>query len=88
MVEYTISNAKGFFEFKIPPVKEAVYLKISSIGYEDYKKVFSDINASVHLENIPMNLSSKVLGEVVLKSEAPPVRIKKDTLELLLLLKL
>lgn len=81
LVEYTISNAKGFFEFKIPPVKEAVYLKISSIGYEDYKKVFSDINASVHLENIPMNLSSKVLGEVVLKSEAPPVRIKKDTLE-------
>lgn len=81
LVEYTISNAKGFFEFKIPPVKEAVYLKISSIGYEDYKKVFSDINTNINLENIALNSSSKVLGEVVLKSEAPPVRIKKDTLE-------
>lgn len=81
LVEYTITNQKGIFELKVKPIKEAVYLKISSVGFDDYKKIFPEINKSIDFGNIEMNKATKVLGEIVIKSEAPPIRIKKDTLE-------
>ncbi|MFK7002599.1 hypothetical protein BWK63_01150 [Flavobacterium covae] len=81
IIDYTITNAKGAFEFKFKPIKEAFYLRVSHQGYEDYKKKFQQLNSNLKLESIEITKASKVLDEIVVKSEAPPIRIKKDTLE-------
>ncbi|THF51275.1 TonB-dependent receptor [Flavobacterium supellecticarium] len=81
LIDYTITNKAGNFEFSVKKSTQPVFLKISMIGYEDYKQELDGIAASRDFGTIAIVESSKVLDEVIVKTEAPPIRIKKDTLE-------
>lgn len=81
LIDYTITDKNGAFDLKVKKTNEPTFLKISSLGFNDFKKSIESINSDVDFSNIQITESSQFLGEVVIKSEAPPIRIKKDTLE-------
>ena len=81
LIEYTITDKSGIFELKLKRITEPTVLKISALGFDDYKKTIQSISADMDFGTIELVESSQLLGEVTIKSEAPPIRIKKDTLE-------
>ncbi|UQD54997.1 outer membrane beta-barrel protein [Flavobacterium sp. K5-23] len=81
VIDYTISDKNGFFKFDTKKITTPFFLKISYMGYQTFKKEVVSLLESkdfgiLHLSENPNNLV-----EVVIKSEVPPIRIKKDTLE-------
>ena len=81
LVDYTITDKNGSFDLKVKKTTSPTFLKISNQGFEDYKQSLTTIDGSIDLKTITINEAAQLLGEVVVKSEAPPIRIKKDTLE-------
>jgi Outer membrane protein beta-barrel family/CarboxypepD_reg-like domain len=81
LVDYTITDKNGFFDLKVKKTASPTFLKISNQGFEDYKKSLTIIDGNIDLKIITIKESAQLLGEVVIKHEAPPIRIKKDTLE-------
>jgi len=81
VIDYTISDKNGSFILETKKINKPFFLKISSMGYKTYKlenKVLTE-NKDFGVLNLFEN--ENLLSEVVIKSEAPPIRIKKDTLE-------
>ncbi|MEI7509525.1 MAG: carboxypeptidase-like regulatory domain-containing protein [Flavobacterium sp.] len=81
VLEYTITDKIGKFDLKIKKINTPVFLKISYTGYQDYKIELKKIDNSQDFSIISLKPTIKNLDEIVIKSEAPPIRIKKDTLE-------
>lgn len=81
VIDYTITNKLGNFDFKIKKVSQPVFLKISYMGFQESKSQMPSVDADRDFGTIELKESSNKLDEVVIKSEAPPIRIKKDTLE-------
>ena len=81
IVDYTITNKLGGFKFTIKKIDKPLYLKVSYISYNDYVKTISSLNADLDFGTIELKETVNALDEVVIKSEIPPIRIKKDTLE-------
>ncbi|WP_286918026.1 outer membrane beta-barrel protein [Flavobacterium sp. UBA4197] len=81
LIDYTITNKNGVFDLNVKKVSQPVFLKASMIGYQDFKQEMKEITASKDLGTIAMLATAKALDEVIVKAEAPPIRIKSDTLE-------
>jgi hypothetical protein len=81
VVDYTITDKFGKFEFKTKKNNKQVYLKVSFVAYEDYKIDLKNLETNKDFGTIILKEAIKSLNEVVVKSQAPPIRIKKDTLE-------
>lgn len=81
VIDYTVSDKKGNFKFAFKKNTKPVFLKISNIGYKIFLKEFKEVQKSIPLGNIYMEQSENLLKEVVIKTQAPPIRVKKDTLE-------
>ncbi|SHI73781.1 outer membrane beta-barrel protein [Flavobacterium terrae] len=81
LVDYTITNKSGVFSFDLKKLSNPVYLKVSMVGFEDHKINLNEISENRDFGTIILKEQAKLLGEIVIKSEAPPIRIKKDTLE-------
>ncbi|MFN3753462.1 outer membrane beta-barrel protein [Flavobacterium sp.] len=81
VVDYTITNKTGNFNFKIKKSDKPVLLKISYVSYQDFKDDKVDLNTDKDFGTITLKEAVNALNEVVIKSEIPPIRIKKDTLE-------
>jgi len=81
IITYSISDKKGNFSFSMSKVLKPLFLKVSYIGFDDYKLELPDLTTNKDFGNLELFESPKNLKEVVIKREAPPVRIKKDTLE-------
>ena len=81
VVDYTITNKLGYFDFKIKKNNQPVYLKVSYVSYQEYKTQLASINEDKNFGIIELKESINKLDEVIIKREAPPIRIKKDTLE-------
>ena len=81
VIDYTISEKNGNFEIRTRKSNEAVILKGSFLGYQNFKKEISSLNENLELGTISLIESGTSLDEVVVKGEAPPIRIKNDTLE-------
>jgi hypothetical protein len=81
VVDYTITDKNGLFTMSTKAIEQAVFIKVSYMGYQTYKKEIKSITTDLDFGTLDMVENSNVLGEVVIKSEAPPIRIKKDTLE-------
>lgn len=81
VIDYTITDKNGFFKINTRKITTPVFLKISYIGYQTYKHEEKAITEDKDFGILYLSENSNVLGEVVIKSEAPPIRIKKDTLE-------
>ncbi|MBD3723377.1 MAG: outer membrane beta-barrel protein [Flavobacteriaceae bacterium] len=81
VVDYTISNSKGNFSFNLVSINYPVELKISYAGYKEFKKKIPSLTSNLDLGILKLSENVAALNEVVVKSEAPPIRIKTDTLE-------
>jgi hypothetical protein len=76
----TISDSSGRFAFKnLNP--DSFVLRISFVGYDDFKQIVGIKNSLVDLGSLFIPKSIKQLGEVVVVSKVPPVQQKGDTLE-------
>lgn len=81
VIDYTITDKNGGFLIKTKRIEKPVFLKISYIGYQSYKQELKSILDDKDFGILRLTENSNLLGEVIVKSEAPPIRIKKDTLE-------
>lgn len=81
VIDYTISNKNGFFDLKIRKIETPFAVKVSFIGYQTFTKEFKGLTSDIDLGNIELNEDENLLNEVIIKSEAPPIVVKKDTLE-------
>lgn len=81
IIDYTISDKNGNFSLSTKKITKPVLLKVSFMGFEDYIQEITELSINkdfgvLNIKDQPNNLS-----EVVVKGQAPPVRIKQDTLE-------
>jgi hypothetical protein len=81
IVDYTITNKFGAFEIAVKKSNQPLILKVSFVSYKDVKMEIKDCNTPIDFGVIALDEAIKSLNEVVIKSEIPPIRIKKDTLE-------
>ncbi|MDN3676307.1 outer membrane beta-barrel protein [Flavobacterium paronense] len=81
VVDYTITNKLGNFDFKSKKINQPIFLKVSYISYQETKIQLPSIAEDKDFGTIAMKEFVNSLDEVVVKSEIPPIRIKKDTLE-------
>ena len=81
VIDYTISDKNGKFEFKIKKINTPVFLKVSFVSFEDFKLALNSIDQDKDIGIITLKDAAKSLNDVVIKGMAPPIRIKKDTLE-------
>ena len=82
LVTFTMTGNDGRFELK--GLTNGEYrLMISHVSYHNSNKYFSitDANKTAELGNLVMNDKAKVLEEVVLAAEAPPVTLINDTIQ-------
>lgn len=81
VIDYTISDKNGIFKIETKKITKPFFLKIAYIGYQTYKLELPSLIENKDFGNLFLETNSNSLAEVVVKSEAPPIRIKKDTLE-------
>ncbi len=81
VIDYTLTDKNGIFDLKTRKSENATILKISYIGYAVMNKALKEITESIDFGTLRLEESENMLGEVVVQSEAPPIRIKNDTLE-------
>lgn len=81
VIDYTITDKNGFFKMETKKITKPVFLKVSYIGYQTFKQEVKEIIENKEFGVLNLLENESLLNEVVIKSEAPPIRIKKDTLE-------
>ena len=81
VIDYTITNKLGNFDLKIKKITYPVVLKVSFVTYQEAKIALEKVSENKDFGTIALKERINNLNEVVIKSEAPPIRIKKDTLE-------
>jgi len=81
VIDYTISNKNGMWEIKTKKITTPVFLKVSYVGLANYKEEFKSLEEDKDFGTTKLADMSTELSEVVIQSEIPPIRIKKDTLE-------
>ena len=81
VVDYTISGKTGAWEIKTSKIEEPVFLKISFVGLSNHTQEVQSIVENRDFGTIKLAELPTQLNEVVIQAEAPPIRIKKDTLE-------
>lgn len=80
-IDYTISDKSGDFVMRLRSSNQPFYLKTSYIGFKDYVRRFEGIQEAIDVGTLKIDEAGNTIDEVVVKAEAPPVRIKSDTLE-------
>lgn len=81
MIDYTITDKSGNFNLKISKIQKPVNLKASFMGFKDAQIRSESLTQDRDFGTIALTEQENTLGEVIITSEAPPVRIKNDTLE-------
>ncbi len=81
VINYTLSDKNGNWEMRARVKDEPIDLKISFIGFTDYKQRLESITEDKDFGTLKMSDRSTELSEVVIESEVPPIRVKSDTLE-------
>lgn len=82
LVSFTMSNNAG--SFTLNNISYGDYrLLVTHISYHNTNKYFSisDSSRNVDMGNIPVSDKTKVLEEIVLQAEAPPVTLIGDTIQ-------
>ncbi|AOW08059.1 outer membrane beta-barrel protein [Flavobacterium gilvum] len=81
IISYTVSDKNGIFKFETKKITVPFFLKTSATGYENLKIKENSATENRDFNVLPLSKKQIQLSEVVVKSDAPPVKIKKDTLE-------
>jgi hypothetical protein len=76
----TVSDSKGFFEFKTLPV-DSFMLQVSSVGYENFKQIVATNDTIVDLGIVSVPKTITQMAEVVVVAKAPPAQQKGDTIQ-------
>ncbi len=82
LVTFTMTTSNG--SFNLSNLEYGDYrLLVTHVGYHNSNKYFSitDANKNLDLGNVVLNDMTKVLEEVVLMAEAPPVTLIGDTIQ-------
>jgi len=82
LVTFTMTNNKG--EFSLTNVGYGDYrLLVTHVNFHNVNKYFSinDANKNIDLSNIEVSDKNKVLEEVVVMAEAPPITLIGDTVQ-------
>ncbi|HMP98845.1 MAG TPA: outer membrane beta-barrel protein [Cyclobacteriaceae bacterium] len=82
LVNFGASNAHGIFEIR-NVVKGNYFVKVSYVGFANFtqKIEWPAEGTVVTLGKLQLQAKSTELDEVVIKGEAPPVTVKRDTIE-------
>ncbi len=82
IINYTSTNAAGNFNLKVDKILQPTFLRVNSDNNEEYFNRFEKIEGPLSLGTINVEkIKSTDIAEVVIQSSAPPVKIKKDTVE-------
>jgi len=81
VIDYSITEKNGNFSIVVRKQMQPFVLKVSSLGYATYQKEYPNLTSNLIVGEILVEDAVTTLGEVEIRSEAPPVRIKNDTLE-------
>ncbi|WP_125722520.1 outer membrane beta-barrel protein [Flavobacterium ustbae] len=81
IIEYATTDKNGNFIINTKKYDKPVFLKVNYTGYQAYYEEQKGLTESKDFGKLYMLENANVLDEVVIKSEAPPITIKKDTLE-------
>lgn len=81
VIAYTITDKNGRFKLETRSKAENVIFRISAEGYQQVSKTLQNINQNIDLGVFKLSQYENKLNEVVIQAIAPPIRIKKDTLE-------
>ncbi|RVT97197.1 TonB-dependent receptor [Mucilaginibacter limnophilus] len=77
---YTVTDKNGMFKLHRLPTGNQLKIVITYIGHNNFRKTIN-LFAGQELNLGRIYLSSKLLNEVVIKADSPPVVIRKDTIE-------
>lgn len=80
VIEYVTTDKNGIFKFNTKKYDKPVFFKVNYMGYQPYFEEQTGISESKDYGKIYLVHNTNVLNEVIINS-APPVRVKKDTLE-------
>ncbi len=81
LIEFATTDKKGFFKISTKKYDKPVFLKVNYMGYQPYIEEQNGFSESKDFGKLYLLQNTNVLNEVVIKSEAPPILMKKDTLE-------
>lgn len=81
VIEYATTDKSGFFKINTKKYEKPVFLKVNYMGYQSYVEEQNGLLENKDFGKLYLLQNTNVLNEVIIKSEAPPVRVKKDTLE-------
>ncbi|RNI28683.1 outer membrane beta-barrel protein [Rufibacter latericius] len=83
LVTFRVSDEKGNFRVPSLALNQQLRIVITMTGFKVFRKEFtlSPENRELDLGQIDMTQSDNLLGEVVIEAEAPPIVVRKDTLE-------
>lgn len=81
VIEYATTDKSGFFKINTKKYEKPVFLKVNYMGYQSYIEEQTGLLENKDFGKLYLLQNANVLNEVVIKTEAPPIRIKKDTLE-------
>ena len=81
VIEYTTTDKNGLFKFNTKKYDKPFFIKIHYMGYKTYVEKQNGLLEGKDFGKLYLSQNANELENVVIKSEAPPVRIKKDTLE-------
>ncbi|MCI9843397.1 outer membrane beta-barrel protein [Flavobacterium pectinovorum] len=81
VIDYATTDKNGFFRLNTKKLDKPVFLKINYLGYQTYTEEQNGLLESKDFGKLYLLESVNALNEVVVKSEAPPIRMKQDTLE-------
>jgi len=81
VIDYTITDKNGAFLMTTKKITKPVFLKVSYMGYRTFKEEQKSITENKDFGILRLAENENTLGEVVVKNEVPPIRIKRDTLE-------
>lgn len=81
LLEYATTDKNGVFKINTKKYDKPVFLKINYLGYQPYVEEQNGLSESKDYGKLYLLQNTNLLNEVVIKTEAPPIRVKKDTLE-------
>lgn len=81
VIDYATTDKNGVFRLNTKKLDKPVFLKINYLGYQTYTEEQHNLLESKDFGKLYLVESVNALNEVIVKSEAPPIRMKQDTLE-------
>lgn len=81
IIEYATTDKNGDFRINMRKYDKPVFMKVNHLGYQVYYEEQKALIENKDFGKVYLLETVNALNEVVIKTEAAPITIKKDTLE-------